>query len=522
MSATRPAYVSLSLQGASDFTDVVDHHVRVRVNGTYLGETSWDGKAPKGLDLEIGPGVLRDGLNTLELECMGDTGATYSLVFLNRFSVRYPRALLASGGTLEGPFASSGQAAVDGLLPSSVVLDTTDTPRWRQGALATPTGLSFPVEAGRRYLATSVVQHPLVRRIQGSALRRNENQADYLLLAPRAFLPAAQPLLDLRQSEGLATMGVSLEDVYEQFGHGEVSPEAIKAFLEYAYHSWASPSVRYVVLLGDASYDPKNYLGTGVKDWLPGFPVKTSYLWTVSDPAYASVNGEDLLPDLAIGRLPAGSVDEAQRLVEKILSYENGGGRLDGPAVLVADNADAAGNFERDADEIASGVLEGRKVRKIYYSQQGANTRASIKEAFDEGASLLSYVGHGATAVWASENIFRNQDVGSLLPQSRQPLVLTMNCLNGFFQFPPLNSLSEALLKAEGKGAIAAFSPSGLSVNDAAHLYHKALLREILSGRHARLGDAILAAQQEYAHSGAIPELLSIYHLFGDPAARIR
>ena len=262
--------------------------------------------------------------------------------------------------------------------------------------------------------------------------------------------------------------------------------------------------------------------GPGAKDWLPGLPVKTSYLWTVSDPAYASVNGEDLLPDLAIGRLPAGSVDEAQRLVEKVLAFENGGGRIDGPAVLVADNADAAGNFERDADEIASGLLQGRDVRKIYLSQQGANTRAAIKQAFDDGASLMSYVGHGATAVWASENIFRNQDVSSLVTQSRQPLLLTMNCLNGFFHFPPLNSLSEELLKAEGKGAIAAFSPSGLSLNDAAHLYHKALLQEILSGHHGRLGDAVLAAQREYADSGAFPELLSIYHLFGDPALRIR
>ena len=193
--------------------------------------------------------------------------------------------------------------------------------------MPTPTGLSFPVEAGRSYLATSVLRHPLVRKIQGSALKKTGNQADYLLLAPKAFLPAAKPLLDLRQSEGLSTMGVSLEDVYETFGHGEVSPEAIKAFLEYAYQSWASPSPRYVLLLGDASYDPKDYLQTGVKDRLPGFPVKTSFLWTVSDPMYASVNGEDLLPDIAIGRLPAGSLDEALRMVEKILSYENGGRR---------------------------------------------------------------------------------------------------------------------------------------------------------------------------------------------------
>jgi Peptidase family C25 len=124
--------------------------------------------------------------------------------------------------------------------------------------------------------------------------------------------------------------------------------------------------------------------------------------------------------------------------------------------------------------------------------------------------------------VWASENIFNYTDVRSLQTQSRQPLLLTMNCLNGFFHFPPLNSLSEELLKADGKGTIAAFSPSGLSLNDAAHVYHKALLQEILSGRHARLGDAVLAAQRDYADSGAFPELLSIYHLFGDPALRIR
>src|SRR5262249_29644331 len=161
-------------------------------------------------------------------------------------------------------------------------------------------------------------------------------------------------------------------------------------------------------------------------------------------------------------------------------------------------------------------------VEKIYYSREGADTRARIKAAFDDGASFLGYVGHGGTAVWASENVFNVWDVASLAPQSRQPFLTTMNCLSGFFHFPPLNALSEELVKAEGKGAIAAFSPTGLSVDGPAHLYQKMLLREIRSGRHARLGDAILAAQEDYASSGAMPELLSIYNLLGDPALRIR
>ena len=45
---------------------------------------------------------------------------------------------------------------------------------------------------------------------------------------------------------------------------------------------------------------------------------------------------------------------------------------------------------------------------------------------------------------------------------------------------------------------------------------------ELTSGRHERLGDAVLAAQRTYAGSGLFPELLAIYDLLGDPALRLR
>jgi hypothetical protein len=514
--------LTVEMQGASDFDGVLDHHVKVMVNGMLLGEKTWDGKVAATLELELSPGILREGTNSLDIEDVGDTGALYSMVFLNRFSVRYPRRLVASEGKLEGRFDSTGRVEVEGLASSSFVIDTTDVPKWLIGATPTGNGLSLSVEGGRSYLLASTPAHPEVKHALPSGLLSPTNRADYLLLAPREFLAAAQPLLELRQGQGLVTMAVSVEEVYDAFGHGEASPEAIKAFLEYAYHSWAAPSPRYVLLLGDASYDPNDYLGTGVRNWIPGFPVRTTYLWTVSDPAYASVNGDDLLPDIAIGRLPAASPDEASRLVRKVIAYENGGGTLDGSAVLVADNTDQGGNFEADAEEVAATVLAARSPRKIYYSVEGAGTRGKIRDAFDGGASLMSYVGHGGTVVWASENFFNWQDAAALQAQPQQPLLLTMNCLNGFFHFPPLDSLSEALLKAEGKGVVAAISPSGLSVNEPAHVLHKALLQEIVSGRHERIGDAVLAAQETYSQSGALPELLSIYNLLGDPALRIR
>jgi hypothetical protein len=77
-------------------------------------------------------------------------------------------------------------------------------------------------------------------------------------------------------------------------------------------------------------------------------------------------------------------------------------------------------------------------------------------------------------------------------------------------------------LKAKGRGAIASFSPSGLSLDGPAHQYHRALMAELTSGRHERLGDAILAAQETYARTGLMPELVGVYHLLGDPSTRIR
>jgi Peptidase family C25 len=124
--------------------------------------------------------------------------------------------------------------------------------------------------------------------------------------------------------------------------------------------------------------------------------------------------------------------------------------------------------------------------------------------------------------VWASENVLNSWDPPSLLAQTRQPLLMTMNCLNGYFVAPNFDSLSEAFLKVEGRGALAAFSPSGLSLDGPAHQYHRALMVELTNGTHERLGDAVLAAQKTYAQTGLFPELLSVSHLFGDPAMRIR
>ena len=293
--------------------------------------------------------------------------------------------------------------------------------------------------------------------------------------------------------------------------------------MTHAYHQWRKPSLRYVLLIGDGTFDYKNYLGTDAPNHVPPLMVRTSYLWTASDPAYAAINGDDLLPDVAIGRLPAQTEQELAVMIAKILAYETGTNAAPRPHVLVADTADIAGDFEHNAEELSSTVLSGYAQKKVYLSQIGTSAaREQTIAAFDNGAETVSYIGHGAINLWAGVNFFNTRDIASLKTQAHQPLLFTMNCLNGYFHFPYFDSLAEALVKAEGRGAIAAFSPTGLSLDAPAHRFHGFLLDEVLRGGHTRLGDAVLRAQERFADSGAIPELLSIYHLFGDPALALR
>jgi hypothetical protein len=524
--ATQSAELSVWLQGASDFAADPDHHVRLYVNGFFVGEESWDGKEPKRMDAELGEGILHDGENQLEIQNVGDTEASYSMVILDRFAVSYPRRPEAVGGRLQGVWDTRGTAEIRGARVQTIILEETeDGFVWLSGAEPTESGIRFRAEADRGYLVVSPEAVRKVSEIRSplkSVLKDKRNGADYLMIGPREFIRTARELQEVRRRQGLRVKSVTLEEVYSEFGFGEETPRAIKDFIAYAYHQWER-SPRYVLLLGDGTFDFKNYLGTSVVNRVPPLMIRTTYIETASDPTFAAVNGEDLLPDLAIGRLPAATVEELETMVAKIVAWESSGHTVQGRTILVADNPDRGGDFVAAAENLATTVLNRRELDRIYLSELGTTvTRDRIRQAFDEGASLASYIGHGGIHLWADENILSIDDVETLAPQVEQPVLLTMNCLNGYFHFPYFDSLSEVLVKADGKGAIAAFSPSGLSLNDAAHVYHQKVLEALLQGDHERLGDAVMSAQAAYAETGAFPELLSIFHLFGDPAMKLR
>ena len=204
--SAQPAKLELWLQGGSDLPGNPDHHVRALVNGTFLGEVYWSGTKPQKLDLELWPGVLVEGNNVLELENVGDTFAAYSVVFVDRLALTYPRLAHARGGMLAGTVPYAGTLEVAGV-GDAFFFDTT---------IGVPVLLShvedraLRVEAGQRYtvIDRAAVLNPLVTTAAPYVLKRETNQADYILLGPQELLDVAQPLLDQRAAQGLLTWAV--------------------------------------------------------------------------------------------------------------------------------------------------------------------------------------------------------------------------------------------------------------------------------------------------------------------------
>ncbi len=347
-----------------------------------------------------------------------------------------------------------------------------------------------------------------------------DNRADYLLIAPSELKTAAASLAGYRESQGFTTMIVDLEDIMDEFNHGRYSPKAIQAFLFHAYHRWRQPP-QYVVLVGEGTYDYKDFQGFG-DNLVPPLMVSTPFGLYASDNRFADVVGDDGIPEMAIGRLPVVTPEELAAVVEKLIDYEAGLRYRDRRVLLVADNADAGGNFPLDSDRIGSVLPLDLSADKIYLSEHSLNdARQLIMDGLNQGALLVNYLGHGGVDRLANEGMFQTGDVARLENGDTLPVLTAMSCVVGQFAIPGYDSLSEALVLGNRAGAVAVWSPTGLSMNSQAVLLDEAFILSVFSGRNRTLGQSIVEAAETHGFR-TDRYILDIFTLLGDPALKMQ
>jgi hypothetical protein len=580
---TAQASVRIRLRGGSSSNVSGDDHLtRAWVNDdTASGrDFSWDGETIHEEELAVPQSVLSDP-TTVHLRALGVAGVSVDRQYIDTVTIRYRRRFVASGDHLA--FAYPNQDArfqIDGFSGpgatiyevSRVVSGTAEAdPVLIRGAATSgspgSTRYTFDVRAdlgaGAPPVRSYVIAGPCVLsgpcrlsepdgfvRAADPVLRDPASAADYLVVGARDTLdPAPGGSLDAllahrRDRQGLTSRLVFVDQIYDEFSFGLRDPNAIRAFLAYAFEHWKGPSgdaspPSFVLLVGDATPDYKNTLGR--VDWIDQVPTpimlqRSSIIaYYSSDNWIASFRGDDQLPDVALGRISARSAAAAAAVFDKILRYEQSppSGGWKGRAILAASEGKddfETGLFEAPLDSVAAAHFAQSPystpdpplyfARPPWNATDSAGWKSDLIDELGRGAAVLYYIGHGAFDIWArSAPLFRTQDAAALTNDRLLPFMVNVNCLSGGFHYLlPAGSIGEAMTNNPAGGAIATLAPSTLSNAYIGEDVSATVLPSLFGPRRERLpGLAASSLRAELWSVGRVVDLQGFTFL-GDPA----
>jgi hypothetical protein len=541
-----------------------EHELEIELNGAPVGTTEWDGTGHQIYELEIPATRFVPGGNELALKvpkrmypASGDL--IVDVVLLNWIEIEYEHVPQVANEQLRLRLAdpAAGRKVVvtaadhgpvdlylpggirvqgaDGVVAVDLAVDVSEFSVLRSNAAASPNDI--------------VLDRP-------SDLRNNDHQADYIMITHRSLRTGAERLADFHRSRGLTVDVVDVQDIYDEFNFGIVRPQAIKDFLQHAFTDWRAPKPRFVLLVGDASWDFKNTTADDANyaDWTyrPGENRKfwknrstayaegaelnhrnlvptSSYLTleghAASDTWYVCFDDGDTLPDMAIGRLPVVDPDELEQVIDKTIAFASDPpiGPWRRNLLFIANESEA---FQRRSDKIAEDYSRrGYVPIKIYpHPSEPANEHHTRKiiETLDAGVYAVHFIGHGGRYIWRTgppdlaknHDLFTLEHLDQLADNTRLPVVLSLTCYSAPFDHPTADSIGEKLIRIPRRGAIAVFAASWR--NSPSPLMGELLLAE-LTTPGSTIGEAVMRAKRGFRSD----VLVQTYNLLGDPAVPV-
>ncbi len=382
-----------------------------------------------------------------------------------------------------------------------------------------------------------------VAEVPYAGLREDDRSADILVITHSDFRKAADEYADYRNQAGeyRATV-VTTDEIYTEFSHGRFDPTAIRDYVAHAYHTWSNPP-RYLLLMGDGHYDFRG-IASEQKQYVPIFTTgeRDSYndlAISVYDDYFVRVDGEDFYIDLAPGRIPVNSLEDAETVVNKIQSYEAPGsyGAWRERVLLVADDnapVGEGGGFLPQSETLESRYLPSwMEAEKIYLQEYPAvqgirrmkpGATQDLLQWLNRGVLIANWVGHGNARVWGHEHILEKDEfIPQLKNDSTLALIMAVTCNFGRFDNPSEVSGGEMFLTQKGGGASVVLATTrAVYINDNAALmeaYFRSLfLRDSVTHDFLPLGDALMATK---IRSGARRDNDQKYVIFGDPVMKL-
>lgn len=513
------------------------------------------------------------GTNTITIFCQGDTpDGPNDAVLLNWIEVYYPRLFRAVNNKLKFNAPADRHAIPIGTTPEIYPVDTVyhfridnfqtnDVSVYKLGYsvitnfyvdwIENPeAGINSYVVQFQDYITEHVEYLALTQsqKISPDSIRPNTTigrlknpaqGANYIAIAHPMFLRNdwLDSLMIHRASppDNYDTMLVSTVEIYDEFNHGILSPYAIKDFIDYAYYNWVVPPEQ-VLLVGDLVYDMKNLTGHG-GCWVPSIYENGSESgWYPSDYNFSLISGDDMFPDMGIGRFPCRNHWELNNTCRKVLRYEKES--LYGPwrnnFLFISGEGDQLTNFV-DATRQIMGALPDYVFTQHLEQDTGriwSGGMLDLLEIFNqqEEAQVVSvYNGHGAGGTWAA-TLWLTSNIASMQNEYNLPFITNFTCYICAFDSREVPGdeelMGEEFLQRPYNGGVAVYGSVSLGWFQTGINYQRVLMPVISEVPGQRLGDIVSISKGLFwlTPLGTQSRSITTLHqmvLLGDPGVRL-
>ncbi|MCX8173520.1 MAG: C25 family cysteine peptidase [Thermoplasmata archaeon] len=335
-------------------------------------------------------------------------------------------------------------------------------------------------------------------------------QYDLLIIAPSIFNSTLATLASHKDGRGIRTILVNLEDIPD-YTEGRDLQEDIKLFIK---HAREDMNIKYVILGGDADLIPPRYCYLP-EVWSYLYPDENNY--TPSDLYYADLyaqngsfcswdaNGNNVfgefnnsaswtqfwsksdqidgVPDVGIGRLPAGNVTEMSAIVNKIVNYESGDHALEpwfNNVTLVGGDTFTGNGYEGEehCEYIYNSFMASYRKITVYEGVEHTTNHTyypnpeNVTRALSNGSKFAVFACHGnydSLGIHESGvvTLYHSRDIANLTNTDKLPVITFFSCHSCGFDcgvnYSGEDCIAEKFLFEENGGAIATIGSTRLT-----------------------------------------------------------
>ena len=386
-----------------------------------------------------------------------------------------------------------------------------------------------------------------------------DTSADMIIIIPTSqkWLSQAERIKDLHENkDGMIVRIIPADELYNEFSSGTPDANAYRRYLKMLYDRAETndDAPKYLLLFGDGAWDNRmlssGWTNYSPDDFLLCYESENSFSSVycyVSDDYFCLLDdGEQIQeksgsgytytgrPDVAVGRLPCRTLDDAKTLTDKTVSYANNeyAGSWQNTIMFMGDDGNNNTHMAT-ADKVATMVQNkypGYNINKVYwdaYTRQSSSTGNSypdvtnlLKNQMSEGALIMNYSGHGINYALSHEFVLRTTDFENTV-SNNLPLWITASCDIMPFDGQDENIGETAMLNKKG-GAIAFFGTTRTvysNYNEVINLGFSEYVLGYTNGKRNTIGEAARITKCELVDTrkDLTPNKLQ-YTLLGDPA----